>query len=177
LHLNLPGVPEGSAFQPEPVMSAVDRGIPERPPESGTAYAGFTDMSGGSNDDATLAIGHRDADERVVVDLVMKQGPPPPFDPRLAVERFAEALRRYRLGQVTGDRFAGGTFKADFERLGIAYKVSAKTKHQLYEALEAPLNGGQVRLVDVPLVEQQLLGLVWRKRQDRPPGLRVRRLE
>src|SRR5262249_3314615 len=27
LHLNLPGLPEGSAFQPEPVMDAIERGM------------------------------------------------------------------------------------------------------------------------------------------------------
>ena len=162
LHLNLPGLPEGSAFQPEPVMDAIERGVPLRPPESGIEYRAFVDMSGGSNDDAALAIGHRDPEGRVIVDRVLNQGPPPPFDPRVAVERFVNVLREYRVASVTGDRYAGETFRKDFERHGIAYRVSEQTTSQNYEALEPRLNGHAVILPDVPVLEQQLLGLVWR---------------
>ena len=45
-----------------------------RYPEPDVEYAAFVDMSGGSNDDAVLAIGHRDADGHAVVDLVTNQG-------------------------------------------------------------------------------------------------------
>jgi hypothetical protein len=44
LHLNLPGLPEGSAFQPGPVMSAFDRARADRPPEPGIDYRAFMDM-------------------------------------------------------------------------------------------------------------------------------------
>lgn len=173
LHLNLPGLPEGSAFQPEPIMDAVARGVPARPPEPGVSYAAFVDMSGGSNDDAVLAVGFTDADGRAVVCRVVNQGQPPPFDPRRAVERFVGILREYSVSRVTGDRYAGETFRADFERQGIAYKGCAESKSALYEALEAPLNGRCVSLPDVPDVEQQLLGLVWRGGKiDHPAGER-----
>lgn len=162
LHLNLPGLPEGSAFQPEPVMAAVDRHRAVSPPEEGRGYRAFVDMSGGSSDDATLAIGSTDPDGQAVICRLVNQGPPPPFDPRLAVARFVEILREYRITTVHGDRYAGETFRADFERHGIAYVVSALTKSQLYEALEPVLNGGRVRLPDVAELEQQLLGLIWR---------------
>jgi hypothetical protein len=120
------------------------------------------DMSGGSNDDATLAIGHKDADNQAVVDLVMNQGPPCPFDPRAAVERFAATLKTYSIARVVGDNYAGQTFKADFERLGITYQASESTASQLYEGMEPLLNGRRVVLLDVPTLEQELLGLVWR---------------
>lgn len=162
LHLNLPGLPEGSAYQPEPVMDAICRGNPRRSPEPGVTYCGFVDMSGGSADDAVLAIGHRDAEGRTVVDLVLDQGQRPPFDPRAAVERFARALREYRISRVTGDKFAGQTFLADFQRHSILYAVTAVSKSVLYEALEPRLNAREVILPDVPALEQQLLSLVWR---------------
>jgi hypothetical protein len=162
LHLNLPGLPEGSAFQPEPVMAAFDRGVTDRPPVAGVVYRGVTDMSGGSNDDATLAIGHVDAEGRVVVDLVMNQGPPPPFDPRQAVARFARRLAEYRITRVTGDKYAGETFIADFAAHGITYDVATAPASQLYEALEPVLNAGELRLPDAPTLESQLLGLLWR---------------
>jgi len=52
LHLNLPGLPEGSAFTADAIMGAVARGVKVRKPVSGIHYFGFVDMSGGSSDDA-----------------------------------------------------------------------------------------------------------------------------
>lgn len=161
LHLNLPGLPEGSAFQPEPVMDAVERGVVVRPHDPKFEYKAFVDMSGGSSDDAVLAIGHRD-ERRLVVDRVLDQGPPPPFDPRSAVERFAEVLRQYGLRRVAGDTYAGNTFRADFAGHGIQYDVAELSTSDLYEALEPKLNAREVILLDVPKLEQQLLGLVWK---------------
>jgi hypothetical protein len=162
LHLNLPGVPEGSAFAPEPVMDAVDRGVTLRAPERGESHVAFVDMSGGSSDDAVLAVGHRDAGDRFVLDRLLDQGARPPFDPRLAVERFVQVLREYGVTAVSGDKFAGETFVADFARHGVTYHVSALSKSQIYEAFEPLLNGQRVGLLDHPTLEQQLMGLVWR---------------
>jgi hypothetical protein len=171
LHLNLPGLPEGSAFQPEPVMDAIDRGVSVRPPDKALSYAAFVDMSGGSADAAVLAIGHRDPDDRVVLDAVVDQGQRPPFDPNAAVTRFVKVLNSYRVTRVVGDRYAGETFKRQFETQGIAYEVCQDSKHELYEALEPRLNSRGVVLLDVPQLEQQLLGLVWRGgRIDHPAG-------
>jgi hypothetical protein len=170
LHLNLPGLPEGSAFQPEPVTDAIVRGTVYTPPVDGLDYSAFVDMSGGSSDDATCAIGHRDGGQSVI-DRVMNQGAPAPFDPRAAVERFVPVLREYRIASVTLDGYAGNTFRADFERHGFRANVADKSKSAMYEALEPKLNAREVTLPDVPLVEQQLLGLVWRGgRIDHQPG-------
>jgi hypothetical protein len=162
LHLNLPGLPEGSAFQPEPIIDAVARGVRVRQPERNVRYTAFVDMSGGSSDDAVLAIGHTALDGRAVVDLVQDQGAAVPFDPNKAVERFVRTLGDYRVTQVTGDRYAGETFRAQFADRGIRYVAATDAKSALYEAFEPVLNGGGVELLDVPLLEQQLLGLVWR---------------
>jgi hypothetical protein len=113
LHLNLPGLPEGSAFQPDPIMSSVARGVAVRLREAHFDYKAFVDMSGGSSDDAVLAIGHIE-NERAVIDRVENQGPHPPFDPRLAVERFVDIMCEYGVSSVTGDRYAGETFRRDF---------------------------------------------------------------
>lgn len=171
LHLNLPGLPEGSAFTAEMVMGAVERGRPHRESEPGTAYKAFVDMSGGSSDDAVIAVGHLDADGRAVVDRVLHQGQPPPFDPAKAVPRFAAELKRYGVRRVQGDAYAGETFKRRFEEEGVAYEVAPLPASKLYEALEPRLNGGRVALPDVPEVEQQLLGLVWKASKiTHPPG-------
>lgn len=80
LHLNLPGLPEGSAFTAEAVMGAIDRGVRIRPFCETLSYSAFVDMSGGSNDDAVLAIAHKDTDARAVLDRLADQGQRPPFD-------------------------------------------------------------------------------------------------
>jgi len=171
LHLNLPGLPEGSAFQPEPVMEAIERGMAVRPPVPGIAYVAFVDMSGGSNDDAVLGIGHCNADGLAVLDRLVDQGQRPPFDPRAAVERFVIVLREYGVSTVVSDAYAGEAFKAEFLRHRIECRKSARTKSQLYAALEPALNGHRVVLLDVPKLEQQLLGLIWRGGKiDHPHG-------
>ncbi len=164
LHLNLPGLPEGSPFQPEPVTGAIVRGVSKwaREKDKGVEYRAFVDMSGGSADDAVLAISHDLPSGKTRVDCVMNQGGPAPFDPRKAIARFAGVLAEYGVTSVCGDRYAGETFRRDFERYGVRYEVCELTKSALYEALEPRLNANEVELPDLPILEQQLLGLVWR---------------
>jgi hypothetical protein len=165
LHLNLPGLPEGSAFTAEAIMGSIDRARWRARfigPEPGIDALAFVDMAGGSGDDACLGIGHRAADGKLIVDCVINQGQPPPFDPHAAVARFVTVLKQYGIFSVMGDAYAGQTFAAAFGALGISYRACPIPTHKLYEAFEAPLNGGHVILPAEPLVEQQLLGLRWR---------------
>ena len=143
-------------------MDAVARGVSVRLPEAGLDYVGFVDMSGGSSDDAVMAIAHLDADERVVLDALVDQGQATPFDPNKAVTRFVETLEKYQVRKVTGDKYAGETFVSQFREAGIFYTPCELSKSKLYEALEPRLNGRAVVLLDVAKLEQQLLGLVWR---------------
>jgi hypothetical protein len=119
-------------------------------------------MSGGSSDDATLGIAHRDKDARVILDRIVDQGQRPPFDPQRAVERFVAALKDYRIKSITGDSYAGETFRQHFQRLNISYRVSELSTSEVYESFEPILNGDRVVLIDEPTLESQLLGLVWR---------------
>jgi phage terminase large subunit-like protein len=163
LHLNLPGMPEGAYFDAERVAACVVEGRRSIKPQPGVHGVAFADMSGGSSDDATLGIAHADAATgRAVLDLVMSQTGAPPFNPRHAVEKFAATLKEYGIGRVVGDRYAGETFRQDFQDCGVSYEVSPLTKHQLYEALEPRINAGEVELLDVPRLQEQLLGLVGR---------------
>jgi hypothetical protein len=78
-------------------------------------------------------------------------------------------LEQYRINNVTGDRYAGETFRADFARHGISYIPSELSKSELYEQLEPRMNNGDARLLDHTVMEQQLLGLIWRgSRIDHP---------
>lgn len=170
LHLNLPGMPDGTYFDAEKVLDAIVEGRKVLQPAPDTQYFGFVDMSGGSSDDATLAIAHRNTD-RTVLDLVISQTGKPPFNPRKAVEKFSKVLKEYRLHAVTGDAYAGETFRQDFQDNGISYTTSNLNRSQLYEALEPRLNAGEVELLDIPKMTEQLLGLVVRGNKiDHMPG-------
>jgi hypothetical protein len=118
LHLNLPGSPQGAAFDQGRVLACVVEGRRSLPPDPDRAYRGYVDMSGGSSDDATLCIAHADG-HKVVVDVVEKQAGSAPFDPRKAVEKFVGILREYRVREITMDAYAGETFRRDFDGHGI----------------------------------------------------------
>jgi hypothetical protein len=162
LHLNLPGLPQGSAFTAEAVMDAVARGVRVRPPEPGVVYHAFIDPAGGSNDAMTCGISYQDPEGRAVLARVLDQGQAPPFDPRAAVDRFAGVLGAYRITRVVGDAYAGQTFAQDFLRHGIIYEVAGLTASKCYEHFEPALNGNRIVLLDHPVCEAELLGLVWR---------------
>lgn len=173
LHLNEPGLPEGSAYSFERIDVAIERGVKVRPYVPGVTYHAFVDMSGGSSDDATLAISHLEGDgdqSRAVLDVVINQGPQPPFNPRNAVTRFAKTLKEYKIFTVSGDKYGGETFISDFELEGISYEVAELTKSELYEALEPRLNANRVILLDHAEMESQFLSLIWRGGKIDHPG-------
>ena len=97
LHLNLPGLPEGSAYQAESSWTRSSAASRCARRKRRLAYFAFVDMSGGSNDDAVLAIAHKDPDGRVVLDVLQDQGRRAPFDPNEAPPRFTRTLAGVRL--------------------------------------------------------------------------------
>ncbi|MEA1649207.1 hypothetical protein UAJ10_09270 [Nitrospirillum sp. BR 11164] len=172
LHLNLPGAPDGAALSADGVMSAIVTGRKQLTPEQGRRYSAFVDMSGGSSDDAVLAISYQDeATKRAVLACLVPQNGPVPFNPRHAVAKFVGVLKQYGVTSVTGDAYAGQTFRADFQDAGITYTVAGVPKSDLYDALEPRLNAGEVELLDIPTLQEQLLTLVWRGNKiDHQPG-------
>jgi hypothetical protein len=164
LHLNLPGAPDGAAFDGDKVMKAIVTGRKRLTKEDvkGQLKA-FVDMSGGSSDDAVLAVAAYDSERKVaVLCSLMSQTGLPPFNPRDAVRKFASALKYWGISTVTGDAYAGETFRRDFEDMGIVYQVSTRTKSEIYDAFEPRLNAGEVELLDDPKLQEQLLTLVVR---------------
>lgn len=162
LHLNMPGLPDGACLNAERVMACVVQGRRHLSPQPDVQYFGFVDLSGGSSDDAVLAISHQDKDGVVVLDLLMNQGKRVPFDPRAAVAMFADTLKTYRLARVQGDAYAGQTFRCDFESHGIVYEPCQWNRSQLYGRIEPAINSGQVALLDHPKMLEQFLGLIRR---------------
>ncbi len=161
LHLNLPGMPDGAALNAERVMACVIEGRKHLAPHPERNYSAFVDMSGGSSDDAVLAIAHWE-NERAVLDLLLNQGSRPPFNPRVAVSAFVDTLKQYGVSSIHGDAYAGRTFKCDFEDRGIIYRLCEWNRSQLYSQIEPALNSGQAELLDHPKMLEQFLGLVRR---------------
>jgi hypothetical protein len=172
LHLNMPGSPEGAAFSAEHVMAAIVAGRRRLPYQPGNRYVAAVDMSGGSNDDATFAVAHKDRETgHAVLDLLVSQSGRPPFGPREAVRKFVIMAHEYMAPVVNGDAYAGQTFRRDFLEGGVNYNVvgpiyrDAKgqpSASDFYEALEPRLNAGEIELLDLPELQEQLLTLVWK---------------
>jgi hypothetical protein len=162
LHLNLPGAPEGAAFDQGAVLRCVVTGRRSLPYDEAHRYIAGVDMSGGSSDDAVMCIAHVVEGKRVVLDRIGKQLGAPPFDPRAAVRQFCDVLKSYRITKVTGDAFAGQTFRKDFEDRGVGYEVRSASASLLYERFEPLLNAGEVEQLDVAPLVEQLITLIWR---------------
>src|SRR5262249_44691039 len=130
------------------------------PPLPRVAYHAFTDPSGGSRDAFTLAVAHVEVDgDRVVAVLDQVEAVEPPFSPESAVERFVGTLRRYRCDHVVGDRYAAEWSAEAFRKRGVAYVASERPKSQIYLEALPMFTSGRVRLLDLPRLLAQLLGL------------------
>lgn len=141
----------------EVVESRIVPGTFELAPVSGLSYVGFVDPSGGSGSDSmTLAIAH-ERDGSGVLDLLREIQAP--FSPENACSEFSDALRRYGLSEVQGDRYGGDWPREQFAKRGINYRPSEKTRSELYLALLPALMSGQVELLDNQRLVNQLVGL------------------
>lgn len=141
----------------EAVMAAVVPGRRELPYAEDIRFFGFTDPSGGSSDGFTLAIAHRSAAGKAVLDAVRERRPP--FSPEVVVSEYAELLKTYRIREVHGDKYAGEWPRAAFRKFGIEYRVSDQTKSEIYLGLLPMLNSGQVELLEEKRLIAQLCGL------------------
>lgn len=173
LYLNLGGQPDGAAFDADSVESCIVKGRRVLPPKDGAEYKAFVDMSGGGADDSTLAIAH-ESNGKAVLDLVIDQGARNggTFSPEEAVKKFADVLKLYNNCQVvTGDNYAKEWPQEAFRKHGITYQASERNRSELYAHLEPLINAGEVELLDIPKLTQQLIGLVRKgEKIDHPSG-------
>jgi hypothetical protein len=172
LCLNLPGQPDGAAFNADVVEGCVMAERTVLPPFSDAQYVAFCDLSGGGADDATLAIACV-RDGKGILSVLMDQGARTngTFSPDDTVAKFAEVCKQYRCTTIIGDRYAAQWPIKAFEKHGIIYRPATRNRSQLYAALEPLLNSGQVELLDHPKLFSQLIGLVRKgEKIDHGPG-------
>jgi hypothetical protein len=75
------------------------------------------------------------------------------------VADFAGLLSDYGLHEVTGDRYGGAFVMERFERRGVAYLASERSKSDIYKEFMLMLNSGKVELLELPKLASQLAGL------------------
>ena len=163
LYLNLPGQPDGAAFDAEQVEAAIITGRTVLRPVPGIDRKAGCDLSGGGGDDATLAIA-RNENGKGILELLIDQGASARvngvFSPERSVKRFAAILKQYGLTSVVGDRYAAQWPVQEFAKHGITYTPAELNRSEIYAAFEPLLNSGRVELLDHPRLMQQLIGLI-----------------
>lgn len=129
------------------VRGCTDMGVLERPWDEANRpqYYAFCDPSGGSRNSFALAIAHAEGDLGIL-DLVQEIRAP--FQPEQATEQLVETLKRYRIGKVMGDRYAGAWPSEQFIKRGIVYEATELTKSDMYINFLPLLNSRRVKLID-----------------------------
>ena len=140
----------------EAIDGAIVPGRLELPPIPGETYHAFCDPSGGAQDSMTLGIAHLEGD-LVTLDAVRETRPP--FSPDAVVSDFVDLLNRYGVREITGDRWGGCFVQEQFTQRGVEYRVSERSKSELYRELLPLLNSKRVELLDLPRLAAQLGGL------------------
>ena len=140
----------------EAVDACVTLGVRERPPERKHSYICFVDPSGGSSDAFTLAIAHTE-NKTQILDAIRERKAP--FSPEAVVDEFATLIKSYRCSKVYGDRYAGEWPREQFQKRGIFYAPSEKTKNELYRDLLPIINSKAVDLIEHDRLVTQLTSL------------------
>jgi hypothetical protein len=128
----------------------------EMAPLKENSYSAFCDPLGGSADSFTLAIAFKDG-ERVVVAATREVKPP--FSPEAVIDDFSILLKTYKIGSVTGDRYAGEFPRELFRKRGIQYECVEQPKSDLFRDLLPLLNSGRIVLPKSDRLVNQLCGL------------------
>jgi hypothetical protein len=145
------------AFVSREVIEACVGDYFELTPEAGRSYYAYVDPAGGSGGDSfACAISHRDGNG-VVVDLVRERRPP--FMPSQVIDELIPLLKSYRIGKVTGDRWAGGFPPEAFQKGGIRYEAAKESKSDGYRTALPMLNSGRIVLPKNDRLFGQLVGL------------------
>lgn len=142
---------------PEVVYRAVPEGISEREPDGSNGVM-FVDSAGGWAQGDPWAIGIAKYEGGKSILLYAEQWKPP-FSPAEVVRECCDTAKRYGISKAVGDRFATGFVHAEFEKNGVQYESTAKSKSELFAELLQSLNSGKCELLDNQVLIDQLLNL------------------
>ena len=134
-----------AAFSLESIEQCVVPGRTELLPAQRLSYLAFVDPSGGRRDQFTVAVGHRKGEE-AIIDMIKAWKPP--FDPTDVVKECAEAIKPYRIRNITGDNYGGEWPVAEFRKHGITYQLAEKHRSELYLNLIPVVNSKRAELPD-----------------------------
>ncbi len=131
------------------IEGAVTPGVHERAADPAERYVVAVDPSGGGADSFTVAVVHL-AGARVVQDVmrgwVAARGETMPL--AAVVGEIAALAARYGQSEVIGDRYAGQWVAQEFERAGVAYRVTEQDKSRAYLEAEPLFAQGRIDLLD-----------------------------
>ena len=145
------------AFVSREVVEACVGDYYELSPEAGRSYyASLIPLVVSGGDSFAFAIAHRDGNS-VIVDLVRERRPP--FMPSQVIDEFIPLLKSYRIGKVTGDRWAGGFPPEAFQKGGIRYEAEQAGQERLLSRRAAMLNSGRITLPKNDRLFNQLVSL------------------
>jgi len=153
-------------YDPLIIDESVDPDRPlELPYRNECSYQAFVDVAGGGGKDSyALAIGHEE-NERIIIDVIRSRKPP--FNPEEVTFQYCELLKQYKIDSVTGDKFSGDWASNAFNKYGISYERSEKSKSELYLEAESIFNTGRM---DIPAKDPLLSQLKMLVRKTRSGG-------
>jgi hypothetical protein len=138
------------------IESCTDRGVRERPPQPAVKYIAFCDAAGGTGTDSfALAIAHRGPPH--ILDLVRERKPR--FVPSQVIAEYAQLLKRYKVTEVQGDKFALGFHADEWKSHGIKFVPCERTTTDNYLSMLPLLLSGRTRLLDNTTLRTQLAAL------------------
>jgi hypothetical protein len=140
----------------ELLESCVVHGRTLLPKIAGVDYCAFADPSGGRNDSMTLAIGHLDGEKGVLDCLVERVAP---FSPEQVTEEFCAVLKAYGVSALVGDKYAAEWCAEQFQKRGITYTPSERSRAELYLEFLPAVTSGQVELLDHRKMLNQFVNL------------------
>lgn len=107
------------------------------------SYQAFVDPSGGGGDSFALSVGHRESGK--VIQDVLKARKGAPYQ---ITTEYCELLKKYKIREVCGDKYAASWVSLAFEKEGILYKPSELNKSELYLEALPYINSGMCELLD-----------------------------
>jgi hypothetical protein len=116
-------------------------------------------LGGTGSDSFELAIGHRlyDRAGTVIIDALYERKPR--FVPAQVITEYAQILKSYGIGEIQGDKFAGGFHADEWKRNGIQFTPCERTTSENYLYALPMLLAGRVRLIDSATLRNQLVSL------------------